>query len=312
MTRISERAMSRRVFAAGTLGLAGLAATRTLARGQATPDPMASPAPSGAPLICRIAWSGGFRPMVYYLLNTPAISIYADGTVIQPAPTIAIYPPAAIQPLNSFTISQAAVEEVISRGITAGLDEPQTIINEMVMDYSTASITLAVDGKPVVSSIYGLDLRDSPQPDSWDADTANRFVAIQQFADWVRALISKLEPEDILAPEAPYTPERLELFAFLPGTDETMAPIVPDFSVSPLTWPLDRPLAEVAALYDSNFGYGLKELRCAEVDGADAEAIRATAVQGSQVSPWDDNGTLYGVLINPLLPGDSGCRVPTA
>ncbi len=283
-----------------------------IAKGQATPEPIASPAPSGAPLICRIAWSGGFRPMVYYLLNTPALSIYADGTVIVPAPTTAIYPPVAIQPLNSFTISPAAVEEVIARGVAAGLDEQQTIINEMVMDYSTATIELQVDGEIVASSIYGLDLRDSPRPESWDADTMNRFVAIQDFADWVRALIGKLEPEDILTPEAPYTPERLELFAFVADPDDTMAPMIPDLAAPPLTWPLDRPLAEVAALYESSFGYGLKDLRCAEVGGADAEAIRATAEQGNQASPWNDNGTLYGVLINPLLPGDSGCRVPQA
>jgi len=125
----------------------------------------------------------------------------------------------------------------------------------------------------------------------------------------VRSLISKLAPEDILAPEAPYTPERLELFAYLPDPDETTSPMIPDLSVPPLTWPLDRPLAEVAALYESSFGYGLNDLRCAEVGGADAEAIRTTAAQGNQASPWNDGGTLYGVLINPLLPGDSGCRV---
>lgn len=309
MSLTSFSRISRRKFAAGTLGLTAAAMTSRRVTAQATPAPQASPEGSINAPVLRIEYVGGLRPVELYLMQAPSLLVYADGTVIQPAPVIAIYPPVAITPFNTFTISEDAVANLIERAIKAGLDETQSILNPTVMDATTTLITLNIDGKLVTSDIYALDV-NGPKPEEWDSDTTNRFVAIQEFANFARNMATSLDPEDIVKREAPYTPERLEVLAFIPDPANPLSSGVPDLTAPPLIWPLDRSLAEIGAVYEraQDFGFGLPDVRCVEIGGEDAKAVIATAATGNFVSPWKDGEQLYGLLINPLFPGESGCR----
>jgi hypothetical protein len=259
--------------------------------------------------VLRIEFLGGLRPAEYYLLHTPTLLVYADGTVIHPAFVTAIYPPVAITPFNVFTISQNAVADLIERATAAGLDEAQSIHNPDLFDAGSGFITLKVDGALVTSEIYGLDYTENP-PADWDAETTERFNAIQAVADYARSMATSLDAADIIKPESPYTPERLELFAFVPDPAKPLPSGVPDLTAAPLTWPLDRSLEDIGAVYDraQDFGADLPEVRCTEIGGDDASAVIAVAATGNFISPWKDDGQLYGLLINPLFPGDSGCR----
>jgi hypothetical protein len=299
--------ISRRSFAAGALGVAAAALTASKSLAQATPAAQASPVASTETPVVRIEFVGGFRPLEYYILQTPSLLVYSDGTVIQPAPVIAIYPPAAITPFNTFTISEAAVSNLIDRAIAAGLDEPQELIRDDVMDATTATITVAVDGNVMTSSVYALDI-NGPKPESWDSETMNLYVGIQEFASFARNLATSLDTEDIVAPETPYVPTRLEVIAFEPDAAEPLSSGIPDLTAPPLIWPLDDSLGEIGAVYDRVTGYGLPETRCAEISGSDAAEVIAVAETGNLVSPWQDGETTYGVFINPLFPGESSCR----
>jgi hypothetical protein len=300
--------ISRRRFTAGTLGAIAAGVVGGGALAQATPEPAASPVTADMPLV-RIEYVGGLRPMELYLLHTPSLLVYADGTVIQPAPVVAIYPPVAITPFNTFTVSKDAVDDLLKRAGDAGLDEPQDIRNSMVMDASTALITVVIDGKPVTSSVYALDA-NGPTPPEWDEATAQRFAAIQDFANAARNMATSLGADDIVSPEAPYVPERLEVIAFVPDPANPLPSGVPDLTATPLTWPLDRSLEEIGAVYERAQDFGLTEpqMRCAEIGGHDAEAVIATAANGNFISPWQDGDQVYGLLLNPLFPGESSCQ----
>lgn len=307
MSFASFSRISRRSFAAGALGVAAAALTASKSLAQATPAAQASPvAAADAPLV-RIEYVGGFRPLEYYILQTPSLLVYPDGTVIQPAPVVAIYPPAAITPFNTFTISEAATSNLIERAIAAGLDEPQELIRDDVMDATTATISVMLDGKAVTSTVYALDV-NGPKPESWDSDTMNLYVAIQEFANFARNMAISLDAEDIVAPETPYVPNRLELIAFEPDAAEPLSSGIPDLTAQPLIWPLDDSLSEIGAVYERVAGYGLPETRCVEITGDDAAEVIAVADTGNLVSPWQDGDKSYGVFINPLFPGESSCR----
>ncbi|MGH2549023.1 MAG: hypothetical protein ACRDHN_06515, partial [Thermomicrobiales bacterium] len=241
MSLSSFSRVSRRSFAAGALGIAAAALTASKTLAQVTPAAETSPvASTDAPLL-RIEYVGGFRPLEYYIMQTPSLLVYQDGIVIQPAPVIAIYPPVAITPFNTFTISDAATSNVIERAIAAGLDKPRDILNPNVMDATTAMITVVIDGKAVTSSVYALDV-NGPKPETWDSDTMNLFVAIQEFANFARSLATSLETEDIVATETPYVPNRLEVIAFEPDAEEPLPSGIPDLTAQPLIWPLDDSL----------------------------------------------------------------------
>lgn len=299
--------ISRRSFAAGALGMAAAAKLSSNVSAQATPLADASPVPAADSLVVRIESVGGLRPMETYFLDTPVISIYADGTVIQPAITTAIYPPAAITPLNTFTISASALAQVIERAKAAKLNEPQTITNSMVMDAGTAQITVAVGDEFVVSSIYALHV-DGPQPPEWDAATAEIFAGIKEFVGRVQSLATSLDARDIVSREEPYQVERLQVIAFEPDPNNQLPTGIPDLSVPPLPWPLEDSLAELGAVYDPFPTFGLPAARCAEVTGDDAAKVIDTASNGNLISPWESDGTIYGIFFNPILPGDSGCQ----
>lgn len=301
--------ISRRQFAAGVLGLAAAGGFGHSVTAQSTPEPQASPSTGADELVVRIEHVGGLRPMEYALIQTPSLSIYADGRVIQPAPVIAIYPPVAITPLNQLRIRPAVVANIIERAIDAGLDREQTIVNPDVMDASTARITVVIGGKPVVSNIYALDV-SGPNPASWDEETAHRFGAIQRFAGYVRSLATSLDSGEILEREAPYVVDRLQVVAFIPDPANPLPTGVPDVTAQPLPWPLETSLADLGAVYDPLPGLGLPDLRCAEVSGKDAARVVEVAATGNFISPWEDRGTIYGLFLNPLLPGDSSCQVP--
>lgn len=309
MSLTSFSRISRRRFAAGALGMVAAAGSVTRSRAQATPSPEASPAASAISPVLRIEYVGGYKPLEFYLMEIPSLLVYADGTVLQPAVTTAIYPPVAIVPFNAFTISEDAVASLIERAIAAGLDEPQQIINSGVMDATDTLITVNIDGKLVTSDIYALDIT-GPKPEEWDAETTNRFVAIQEFASFARNLATSLDPEDIVKREAPYTPERLEVLAFIPDPANPLPSGVPDLTAQPLIWPLDRSLTEIGAVYEraQNLGFIVSEVRCAEISGSDAKAVVAMAEKGNFISPWKDGEQLYGLLINPLFPGESSCQ----
>jgi hypothetical protein len=301
--------ISRRRFAAGTLGALAAGAVGSRAFAQATPEPAASPVAGDDMPLVRIEYTGGLRPMELYLLHAPSLLVYADGTVIQPAPVVAVYPPVAITPFNAFTVSKAAVDGLLEQAVAAGLDEPRDIINSLVMDASTAQITVVLDGKPVTSSVYALDA-NGPTPPEWDEETAQRFAAIQDFANAARTMATSLDADDIVSPEAPYVPARLEVIAFVPDPANPLPSGVPDLSAAALTWPLDRSLEEIGAVYGraEQLSPAQMEMRCAEIGGDDAQAVIATAANGNFISPWQDGDQLYGLLINPLFPGDSGCQ----
>jgi hypothetical protein len=299
--------INRRRFVVGAAGVAATAIPAARALAQSTPIPEASPSTGEEGPLIRIEFVGGFRPMEFYLMRSPNLLVYADGSVIQPAPVIAIYPPVAITPFNVFKIRESILSDLMKRAAAAGLNEERQISNTQLMDAPTARITVRFDDRTVVSNIYGLDMTDSI-PSDWDEETAGHFHAIQEFASYARNMVIKLDPDDMLMPESPYTPEHLELFAFLPDEANPLPSGVPDLSAAPLIWPLEDSLADIGAVYDVTGLFDLSEMRCADVRGADAAKVVETAATGNFVSPWSNDGELYGLLINPLFPGDSSCR----
>jgi hypothetical protein len=97
-----------------------------------------------------------------------------------------------------------------------------------------------------------------------------------------------------LGPERAHTPAGFAILVGPPPVEE------PGLSGPPVQWPLDGGLATLGApLADGSGG------RCGSVIGADAVTLFPHLQAATSITRWaDPDGTLHGIVVRPLLPGD--------
>jgi hypothetical protein len=264
------------------------------------PDPTNQPSASGADVILRLSYEGGFVPAGFPLLDVPAFTLYGDGTVITPGAQIAIYPPPALPAIVERTADEAAIAAIVERARDAGLGEEDLDLrdtgNVAVADAATAVFTLTLDGRTTTAEVYamGLDGEPTTMPGLSDDQVELRRALSSLAADlgdltWVE------EAGGSLGDESAYVGEAARLLVGPVRED-------PELPQESFAWPIGLPLRTLGEPTDWD-----PETRCAVLEGEDWRAVYEAAGAANQLTPWSDGRTERTIAFRPLLPGESGC-----
>jgi hypothetical protein len=235
-------------------------------------------------LVLQINDEGGFAPIELIVNRLPRFSVYANGTLLAPAPVPAIYPGPMLLPLQSVPLSDAdlralmeAIEAVGLPGIDQEIDDS---LNGLVADATTTiAAFIGVDGAEHVYGAYALGLiGDEPAPER-----------TQKLGELVELLDGFLANPGGVA----FEPDRIQVWI-----NET-PDVDPDFSQT-VTWPLDITPADFEPEGDFQLG-------CHVLAGDPAQAAIAAFNAANQATVWDFEGTEYQLIVRILLPSEPGC-----
>jgi hypothetical protein len=260
--------------------IAGLALVAT-ACGSGDETVGSSPScPQGADeVVIQVTVAGGFVPVDVALGNVPIATVMGDGTVLTPAPVLAIYPGPAIAALQSVKIGAAQVDRLVAEADRLGLlAGPVDFGRPPVADAPDTTVTIEANGRSFAHSANALGIADEG-PGLTDAQVANR-RALSELVDAVNALPPG---EELWAPSevavvvvGPYTPE-------------------PEIPQTPAPWPLAAAPATAG------------NWPCTLVEGADVPVLLGALQQANARTPWVFGGSQWSVSFRPVVPGQPGC-----
>jgi len=298
-----------------TFSLVAVVAVGACTAGAGSPA-TASPGPSESPtsgeisyptgsndLVLRFRYVGGFAPPSAHLMDLPVVSVYGNGTVIEPGPQLAIYPGPALPNLQRATISQAGMQILLAAARDAGLLGPDAHYDlGGIMDASTAEFTLNAEGGVHTVSAYALmegGGREPEMPGTDDPAVADARARLSLFQGQLGSLEALLDTE--IGSWTAFEPDAVQLLVTAGAPDDGQGLVQ-----EPIAWPLDADLA--------TFGRALPSLmegqRCGVVSGADLETLWPLVVEANGLTPWTDQEASFGIAARPLLPAEEDC--PTA
>jgi hypothetical protein len=265
--------------------------------GPTTPVPSGISHPSGSnDLILRIEDVGGFVAPQALLQRLPTFSLYGDGTLITTGAQTEIYPQPALPPLLVQHLNEDAVQRILQLAKDAGLlgkDATYSVFG--VADAPTTVFTVDADGGRHVVQAYALGFDGGHLPPGH----AEARKALVKFEHQMTDLDTTLPAGSFDQPR-PWDPTGLRLFV-TKGDPSTAGP-----TQQPIAWPLDQPLDTFGDPFGTK-GQPGSDTRCGTVQGADLETLLPAVQHATQISPWTDAGSTYGIAFRPLLPEESGC-----
>ncbi len=247
-------------------------------------------------LVLRVAYEGGFLAPDDHFRQTPLVSVYADGRVIQPGAQVAMYPGPLLPSLQVVRIGRASILRLLDAARQAGLATSDVSYPARgVADAPDTVITVVADGHTVTSHFGALDLEPAQQ------GSAAERAARQAASDFVA---KASDPRALLGPDAvtdagSYVPTAVRLLV-RPGGPQAQDPAL---ARTPLPWPLATPLATFGTRLE-NYPDGE---RCGVVEGADLALLWPVLQQATQLTGFASGGATYTVVPRPLLPDERGC-----
>jgi len=221
----------------------------------------------------------GFTTREYAFQQPPVVIVSGDGRVLTTGPQIEIYPGPALPNIQVGTITEEAVQQLLSIADTAGLFADIDYTEEsMVADASTATVTMNVDGATWVHSAYALGIDEPGKPVSPERAALRQFTAqLSDLAGTVGA--DQLGPVDAFVP-VNYLIQATEAATPVTTGDDGIVPTVVD-------WPATAGVALA--------------------DAADCAIVAADAVgdlftNADQLTYFDDGGGIYQVTAVQQLP----------
>ncbi len=240
-------------------------------------------------VIVSIDVAGGYVPLEVNLRNTAEFLLLGDGTVIAAGVTDMRYPGPAINPLQTTTITEDQIQELLAAAEAAGLLGGKVDYGDpAVTDLPETQVNIAVGGSTSSQSAYALAYDDGTTLGLSDSEIAKR-GALQGFIDTAQSLVGadseQYAPTGVVA-------HRLSAQA-APAVEE------PDLQQEPRTWPIPTvppptPETELSS--------------CVVITGQEATDLLAALREANELTPW-----LIGteppvrMAFRPLLPGDPGC-----
>ncbi len=258
--------------------------------------PTGSPAPSTA-LILRATTEGGFIGPAATLATLPAVSVYADGRILTPAPQDAIAPAPLLPSVQVRDVGPTGAAAIVAAIRAAGLDQPSGDQGGIAADTGSTVITVTLDGAPVTTRFRGLG--GGPQapggPGAGSPDPR---------ATAALTLLGRLEdPTDTwgATAAAPTTlrPAGYRVFA-APGAP----PVDPAVTTPPVAWPLATPLSAFGSLAPAD--RGIEGLRQGAALGTDAEVLGPVLAGASVATGFTSGGSTWTLYVRPLLPDEPG------
>jgi hypothetical protein len=244
-------------------------------------------------LVLRVETRGGFLPAAYALTRIPHFSLYADGLIVMEGAQIAIYPGPAISSVFSMKVNGDGLGRIIEAARRAGLDGPdRTYDLPTIADAGTTTFTFIEDGRRHVISAYALGM-DPSDPSIPEAERKARATLVE--------LQTKLQTLQNWLPEGSLSAEKAFDYQGLAVIVST-EPVEEQLEQQDLTWPLDRPIAELAKPAAT-----VPVVSCFTVEGQDLATLRPFVERANELTPWKDDGETYWLRFRPLLPDESGC-----
>ncbi len=249
--------------------------------------------PTGAKeLVLQVFAHDGFVPVSYNLTQLPEFSLYGDGTVVVNGPVIEIYPGAALPNLQTVTISEEAVQAILSAAREAGLlnndvDYGQPGITDMPM----TSIVVNADKTTYRSDIYALGMESGAGGLTMEQQQAR--AAINSLAGKLVELTS-FESGEIKW--APYQYSALAVFsvAIDPNTTTDSTDVQPNR--------LEWPLGDLSTLGEAVQPEGYRKV---VVSGEDLVTLGPLLSEATQITVWASGDREYNLYFRPLLPGET-------
>ncbi|MHB1342808.1 MAG: hypothetical protein ACYCX3_00410 [Thermoleophilia bacterium] len=245
-------------------------------------------------VVFRMEYGGGFVPAEFLFTTLPVLSLYGDGRVITQGPIPAIYPGPALPNLQVATLSPAGIQKLLAAARDAGLLESGVDYGQpSVADGSTTTFTIAADGTVFETSIYHL-ASDASTGLGLSDDQVERRTRVLDFQTKLGDLAGWFGED--LGPERPHEWQALSIL-IMPGDPGSQD----DSGIEPRI--VDWPLADLAALGEQSEA---PQGRRAVITGIDLETLRPLVQQADTLTFWRSGGTIYSLLLRPLLPDEIG------
>jgi hypothetical protein len=245
-------------------------------------------------LILRVHVGGGFVPIDYSLRNVPSWSLFGDGRLVVTGPQIEIYPGPALPNLQVSQFSEEGIQQILEAARDAGLFGPDRRYDHPgIADASTTTFTVVAEGQRHFISAYALGFDEPPGMISQEDLDARRALLDFQTKIGDRNWL----PQGSITEEQPFDFDELRIFVRDDAPKDDALP------QEELRWPLSPGLAD--------FGTELPDLdlRCGSIQGADLDTFLPLAQQANELTPWRNDNHLYGLILRPLLPDESGCEL---
>jgi hypothetical protein len=246
-----------------------------------------SPLPgASAPLVLRISVGGGLLPPQYQFGSLPAVSLYADGTVITVGPTTLEYPGRALPNVLRGSISRDNVRALLAAARDAGVRAPAPDFGRApIADAPTTTFYVRDEAGETTVSAYALAEATSPSGLS-PPQLANR-RQIAAFRD--RAMRAAERSNERYA--AASLAVLIAAYPALAAGDVT--PTDQDWPGTDLG---SRPSVE-------KFG-----LRCITVEGAELARVAPVVQKARANARWHSGARAYQLTFRPELPDEHLCR----
>lgn len=238
-------------------------------------------------VVVQVTVTGGFVPVGTAVSTVPTATVLGDGTVITPAPVIAIYPGPAITPLQSVTVAPGTVDDLVERAAGLGLlDGAVEFGRPPIADAPDTVVTIFANGSEHRHVANALGAGSMP-------DDVGRQISEQAAANR-RALRSFVTAVEALPPgEAPWRPSAVAVYAlggYLPD---------PDLAQPRREWPLTTPPATEPAAGET--------IPCTLIENDKVEVLLRALSEASTRTPWMVGGRAVSLAFRPVVPGQPGC-----
>jgi hypothetical protein len=261
--------------------------------GSAGSDGDSTEHPTGkSDVVLQIFTGGGFVAVSYSLTQEPQFTLYGDGTVIVTGPMIAIYPQPALPKLQTTTISEEAIQAILSAAREAGLmandfDYGRPGITDMPM----TTIIVNADGTTYTSSIYALGMEQGAEGLSMEQQQAR--AAISQLSGQLTDLTA-FETTEIKWETYAYS--ALAVYSTL--VDTTNATATTEVQPNRLEWPLSDLSTSGEAVQPEGY-------RRVVVSGEDLAQLQPLLGKATEITLWTLGDREYHLYFRPLLPDET-------
>ncbi len=239
-------------------------------------------------VLVSIKSAGALGPVGYDLRNPAEFMLLGDGTAIAGGVIDAIYPGPAVLPLQSATLAEGQIQELLTAADEAGILDGSLDYGEPgVTDMSTTTVALTVDGQTVAQTVYALGyIEDRTLSDS---ERAAR-EALQSFVDAAHATVD--------ASSEQYLPSAVAVYRL---TGDEVA-VEPGLEQRPLPWPIATVPPPLAATGTPR--------SCAIIARAEAAQLLLDLAGANELTPWLIGADPPAYLaFRPLLPDEVGCEL---
>ena len=244
--------------------------------------------PTGSDVVVQVLVDGGFVPVEAAVSSVPTVTVLGDGTVITPAPMLAIYPGAAIAPLQQTKLDAAGVDRLVARADELGLLKgPLDYGRPPVADAPNTTVTIVAGGITHRHVAYALGIVDRDPVGGGVQGLSSQAVANR------KALSAFVEAANALPPgREAWVPSAIAVY------DLGRYQADPQLPQREAAWPLTRPPATSAT--GGNWA-------CTLIEGAEAATLLDALSGANSRTPWIVSGAARSLAFRPLVPGQPGC-----